>query len=56
MSWAMGLSLWIIVGLGAAWAWGEIARAQSKDRGWDETAARKRLIERRAKLQSREFR
>ena len=56
MSWAMGLSLWIVAGLGVAWAFGEIARAQSRDRDVDTVAERKRRTARRAKLLSGEFR
>ena len=47
MSWSTGLILWIVFGLGAAWIFGEVARAQSKDRGDDWLAARKRRIEKR---------
>ena len=55
MSWAMGLSLWIIAGGIVAWVFGAIAQRGRGDQQWDETADRKRRIERRAKLLSGEF-
>ena len=50
MSWALGLSLWIIFGGLAAFIFGEVARAQSKDRDHDHdhVADYKRRIERNA--------
>ena len=54
MSWAMGLSLWIIAGGAVAWLFGAIAQ-RGRGEEWDQTAARKRRIERRAKLLSGEF-
>jgi cyanate permease len=47
MSWAQGLILWIVFGGLAAFIWGEVTRTQSKDRGDDWLAARKRRIEQR---------
>ena len=54
MSWAMGLSIWIIAGGAVAWVFGAIAQ-RGRGEEWDETAARKRRIARRAKLLSGEF-
>jgi len=48
MSWALGLSLWIVVGLGVAWLFGEIARrADRVEREDDWLADRKRRIDQR---------
>ena len=48
MSWALGLSIWIVAGLGVAWVFGEIARrADRVEREDDWLADRKRRIDQR---------
>ena len=51
MSWATGLIIWIVLGGLVAFIFGEIARAQSRDRERTDTdwiAERKRRLERDA--------
>jgi hypothetical protein len=49
MSWALGLSIWIVAGLGVAWLWGEIARRTDRtERDIDWVADHKRKLERNA--------
>jgi hypothetical protein len=48
MSWALGLSIWIVAGLGVAWVFGEIARRTDRvEREDDWLADRKRRIDQR---------
>ena len=54
LTWAQGLILWIVAGGFVAWLFGAIAQ-RGRGEEWDETAARKRRIARRAKLLSGEF-
>ncbi|MEY4471866.1 MAG: hypothetical protein RL671_170 [Pseudomonadota bacterium] len=56
MSWQAGLILVLIVAIGVPWLVSEITSAPELDEDWDEVAERKRQIERRAKIQSGEFR
>jgi hypothetical protein len=49
MSWAMGLSLWIIAGGAVAWAFGAIASRSRGDEEWDSTADFKRRIDNNAR-------
>ena len=57
MTWQTGILLWLAGGLGVMWIWAEIAERFSRPTDdWDSVAERKRRIERRAKLQSGEFR
>ena len=56
MSWAEGLILWMLFGIGALWVFAEVASRFNQPDEFDHTAERKRKIARKAKLQSGEFR
>ena len=49
MSWALGLSIWIVAGLGVAWVFGAIAQRGLGDEEWDSTADFKRRIDNNAR-------
>jgi hypothetical protein len=56
MGWQAGLILVLIVAIVVPWLFAEIADTFGAKDDWDDVAERKRQIERRAKLQSGEFR
>jgi hypothetical protein len=56
MSWATGLILWLLFGIGALWLFAEVSSRFSKPSDdWDWVADKKRRTARRARHQSREF-
>ena len=55
LTWAQGLSLWIIGGGFVAWLFGVLASRGRCDEEWDNVADRKRRIARRAKQLSGEY-
>ena len=56
MDWQVGLILVIVAAIVVPWVFAEIAATFGTRNDWDDVAERKRRIERRARLQSGEFR
>lgn len=56
MDWATGLIWVVVVATVVPWLFAEIADRFGTRDDWDEVAERKRQIERKAKIQSGEFR